>query len=533
MITVQNSVSKEENFRNTLLQLSDLCQKALQNFQKVEIDPTFYSLGCTLYTQLEPISPTMSKGRVRIFYRGLNRNRTYISEEFANELIASLPYTPVKGIFDAEDVDYTDHGEKNSEGRIYGLVMAEPNFAWEKHIDSDGIIREYACADVLYYTALYPEAKLIPGSSQSMEIFPDTMEGEWGIWEDGEAYFHFKHGGLFGLQILGTKTEPCFEGAAFFSLQDNLTELVNYMDSLNTINKEEDAKMEHTLFRLSDSDKASLIATALNPNFTEEGNWELSSIVLDVYDDYALIGDVSSGGYKRAYYTKDGDNITIKEVVDVYVVDVTATEQAALEAMKAVGGTYEAANTAYVEATEQVSTLQASLDEANEKIVELESAKTATLDSTDDTTSSTDAPALDNSLVEKEAEWEAKLQEEVNKYTALESEKVRLEQANADLISDNEALKNFKVQIETEKKEAILSKYADHLSEEKYNEFKSNIEKYSIEDFDKEVVYASATSDPSIFNKTTDSTPAMYFKGDINTSGLSSMERLIEKHKRR
>jgi hypothetical protein len=43
--------------------------------------------------------------------------------------------------------------------------MAEPNFAWEDHLDSDGVTRTYACADVILYTALYNEAKMIPGSS--------------------------------------------------------------------------------------------------------------------------------------------------------------------------------------------------------------------------------------------------------------------------------------------------------------------------------------------------------------------------------
>ena len=52
-------------------------------------------LDVTLYGNAEEITPTLSKCRVRIFYKGLNRNRTYISDDFANQLIASLPYTPV------------------------------------------------------------------------------------------------------------------------------------------------------------------------------------------------------------------------------------------------------------------------------------------------------------------------------------------------------------------------------------------------------------------------------------------------------
>ena len=44
-----------------------------------------------VYGDLQPYSNTISKARVRIFYRGLNRNYSYISDEFAEKLISSLP----------------------------------------------------------------------------------------------------------------------------------------------------------------------------------------------------------------------------------------------------------------------------------------------------------------------------------------------------------------------------------------------------------------------------------------------------------
>ena len=73
-------------------------------------------LDISLYGDMTKVNDITSKCRVRIFYKGLNRNRTFISEEFANKLIASLPYVPIKGIFDKDDVDYTAHGWKNSAG---------------------------------------------------------------------------------------------------------------------------------------------------------------------------------------------------------------------------------------------------------------------------------------------------------------------------------------------------------------------------------------------------------------------------------
>ena len=64
----------------------------------------------TYFENLEQISPVLSKSRCRIFYKGKNRNGTFITDEFAEKLLSTLPYTPVKGIYDNFNDDYTDHG---------------------------------------------------------------------------------------------------------------------------------------------------------------------------------------------------------------------------------------------------------------------------------------------------------------------------------------------------------------------------------------------------------------------------------------
>lgn len=171
----------------------------------------------TVYGKMEKFSDTISKGRCRIFYKGGNRNGTYITDEFAEKLMASAPYAPVKGIYDGDD--YTDHGKARTEGRIYGVVPANPNFTWERHVDVDGIEREYACCDVLYYTALYKEAGEIDGKGQSMELFRKTLKGAW-QYISGKKYFVFSEGGFLGLQALGDDVEPCFEGAGFYSKEN-------------------------------------------------------------------------------------------------------------------------------------------------------------------------------------------------------------------------------------------------------------------------------------------------------------------------
>ena len=95
----------------------------------MELDKKLREFQVVVYGNLEKYSETISKGRCRIFYKGANRNGTYITDEFAEQLISTLPYAPVKGIYDEFSEDFTDHGTERNQGRIYGIVPADPNFA--------------------------------------------------------------------------------------------------------------------------------------------------------------------------------------------------------------------------------------------------------------------------------------------------------------------------------------------------------------------------------------------------------------------
>ena len=184
------------------------------------------SFDVQVYGDLVPYSPTISKARVRIFYRGLNRNWSYITDEYANKIISSLPYAPVKGIYDDEGQDYTDHGNGiRSLGKAYGVIPENNHGEWERHIDTDGIERIYYCCDILLWTALYENAKKIPGKGQSMELDEKSIKGEWTDFGTFEA-FVFTEGNFLGLQVLGDNVEPCFEGAAFYALKQDFSEIM-------------------------------------------------------------------------------------------------------------------------------------------------------------------------------------------------------------------------------------------------------------------------------------------------------------------
>ena len=480
----------------------------------MNFDDVNLKFDVTTYGQMEQVSDTLSKCRVRIFYKGLNRNRTYISDSFAQQLIDSLPYAPVKGIFDSDSMDFEDHGEENTDGRIYGIVPENPNFAWELHTDDDGIQRNYATADVFLFTGLYPEAKLVIDKPQSMEIYKKTFRGEWKIWEDGKPYFHFEKGCLVGLQTLGEDVEPCFEGAAFFSLCKELKDCIDSIKQVDNYTKKEGEKMDKTLFRISDNEKAEILFDLINPNFNDEGGWQLNGFITDVYDDYALY--VGKDGYHRAYYSKDGDSVVLGEIVSVKIADVTESEYAALEAMKAIGS-YEEVNQSYADMKTSVEALEADKvalenekTECENKISELESTKAE----------------IENSLADKDA----KIEEYENTISEISAEKLRLENEKNDIIVEKENLEAFKANVETEQKIAIIDEFSAHLTDEQISTFKENMDNFAVVDFKKEVCMAAYDGNPTMFSKKEEENNLIFKGGDTGVIESGALK-ILNKHR--
>lgn len=468
----------------------------------MDLEKKYRLLDVTLYGDVDSLSDTLSKCRVRIFYRGLNRNRTYISDNFANQLIKSLPYSPIKGIFNKDTLDFEDHGERSDEGRIYGIIPENPNFAWEKHVDEDGVEREYACADVFLYTALYPEAKLIPGKAQSMEIHDVGLKGEWKIWEgDQQPYYEFYSGHLLGLQTLGDEVEPCFEGSAFFSLVKEVKEMCDYIKKFSA--KEDDEKkmekqVNKNLFQLSDNEKCELLYDALN---SSEDNL---IFVCCVYDEYAIAYDSNERKYIRAYYTKDdnANTVTITKTENCYMVDVNEVEKIALDAVRTIGS---------------FSEIKEKIDEQNAEIENL----------------TKENETYSEQLKEKDEMFEAdkaKLEAYENNIEEKEAEIVRLSQLNADITNEKSELESFKKQIETEQKEAIIKEFAAYLSEEQVGKFKEDFDKYSVKDFKKEVCTTAYESSVTLFNKKEASNADLIYVGNSKSTETGAI-RLLDQYK--
>lgn len=428
------------------------------------------SFEIEIFSLGEKFNEILTKGRARIFYKGQNRNHTYITEEFANKLLATVIYCPVKGIWLEEEEDFFTHGEERTEGKIYGIVPVEHNFAWEEHLDKDGNIRNYACVDVLVYTGIYPEANKIIGKPLSMELFPPSIKGSW-VKIDNEMCFKYTDASFAGLQVLGEKIEPCFEGAAYYSWVEDYKNLyTQIIKSTLCLEQGGHTKMPEKInFKLSDGDKFDLIWKEVNPLFNEENDWVISCSVGQVYDNYAVCYNYEEKEYFRLYFEKNEDNLDFKKREKCYMMDVTEEEKSTLEKLAALNGTY-------VQVGEKYESMSAALDELTNNY------NTATA-------------SLQN------------IQEELNSMTEkynLQVDKTNEVQGQLDNLQTEFNLKDDKINelttIVNSVKEEMINKFALKLGDETVNIYREKLETYSLSDLEKELSYELVKATPNLFN---------------------------------
>ena len=458
------------------------------------------TFSLSLYGNITAYNKTLSLARCRIFYKGGNRNGTYITDEFAEKLIASLPYAPVKGIYDSMAEDFTDHGTQRYQGRIYGVVPVDNHFAWEKHLDKDGIEREYACTDVLLYTAIYrKEALDIVECAQSMELYADAIDGEW-KFIDGKKYFVFTDGCFLGLQALGEDFEPCFEGAGFYTLiAETLAERMQQFELQSKLDVGGEEQMN---FKLSDDQKYNMIWTLLNPRFNEENGYVMDYSVCDVYDEYAIVFGFENRTYERAYYTKDDatDSLEITKKENCFIVDVNEEEKRALEMLHQLNGdTYEKVDENYTSLNEQVETL------TTEKS-ELESTYSQKFEEQEQTIAT---------LQQEKADVEESLNGVKSDYEVAQSTIDTLTQ-------EKEALETFKADTLKKEKEAVLEHYSALLESEEIESFKEKIDEMSKEELDRELAYTLVQSKPTLFS-TNEDNPGYVPKGNNAPEGIEGI----------
>lgn len=229
-------------------------------------------------------------------------------------------------------------------------------------------------------------------------------------------------------------------------------------------------------FKLSDAQKFEALWALLNPEFNEEGNWTVNYGITAVYDNYALAVNYENGDMVRAYYTKDDSNdmVELGEIVKCYVMDITEAEKNTIDTLRALNGdTYEVVSDVLTNAQEnfeKISEFSTKIEELNTQISTLE----------------TERDNANGQVAEYTEKWESAN----NAITALNEE------------LDN--LKAYKLNIETEQKNAVIDEYSEHLSEEILNSYREKISEYDVEELDMRLAYELKKSNSSIFTKNSD-----------------------------
>lgn len=350
--------------------------------------PVPSSFTAFTFGELQPTSnPMISQARLALFYKEDNRNQSFFTSEMSDKLIARAIGTPIVGHYDEEKGDFTQHTGKQAQK--YGYIPQEHNFAWEERVDEDGVTRTYACFDVHLFTGRHPEAKQIIGKKQSMELDPDSISGQWRTIK-GKELFVFEDALLSGCCVLGDDYEPCFEGSMFFSLQEK-TEFIAYLNAvregIHSFMKEalEDVSDEPQIeggttqmklnFGWAEDDARNAIVAALNPDFTEEKGWLISSVIIgEIADGSLLTYNLEKSVYEvYTSETNEEGEVVLTAVEDKYY-DVIENGQR--DALLKAEADLETVNGEFATYKEEQEALIASLNEKNEaataQIAELE-----------------------------------------------------------------------------------------------------------------------------------------------------------------
>lgn len=435
------------------------------------------SFSCTPYS-FEQISPLISKGRVRLFYLGLNRNGGFITKEYAEQkLLPSLPGAPIIGHYEEEEGDFTSHMTDRNIRRAYGFVPTEANIDWEKHLDSDGIERTYVCCDIFLWTGRFDAAKEIIGKPHSLELMPESIKGSWKKVEGYKEGFVYTDGVFLGLSVLGEKVEPCFEGAAFYEL---LTQFNLFMQTKYT---KIGGIKEMINYRLKNDEKYAKLFSALNPNFTEEGKWEYEKEIVNYSDNSILSFNPIENTYSLIPYSKNEQEQIIFEsempaVVQAYSVDNFSKWEEFTQKLE--DNSFEGIISSYNTMQEELSMKSTNLEE-----------KTETVESLDKTV---------KTLKREKEELESKKVELEEMIATSKTEKENLERTNASLMKELEDFKTEKNAFELKQKQEKLYSFKDFISEQDYQNISNELNNFSMLDLEKELAYFSIKRKPELLN---------------------------------
>ena len=381
------------------------------------------------------ISPLISACDIKVLYLNENRNRSFISKEVATEMAKSLRGSPIVAAYSEKTEDFLDHGDvitMDAEGvhfscltKPYGFVSPDAKVWFQDFEDTNDfgetVIRTYLMTTGYLWTGAYPEANLAidEGRAQSMELNEDTIQGHWSIKGNSNVQFYIIDDAIVEkLCILGEDIEPCFEGA-------------------------------------------SVTAPDVSKNFTMDKTFTKSLYDMMIELKFALKGGKTTmDDIKTIELETPVETVpTLETPVETPVETVeTPTETSAEFSENSEGNDVQTVTPEIQENIEpSISDSFAKKDDEKEK------------DKKDG-----DKPTEDKKDEEDD--------EEKKKYELLQAQYSELQSKFEALQNEFSALTEFKNNVETEKKEQLLTEFS--LDESTVNEFKQNLSKYSYDELE-------------------------------------------------
>lgn len=195
----------------------------------LSVPATIYSFGETYgLTQNKYVTPA----KLKIFYVGKTGDNRVFTKQFSDQLLQTLPGTPVVAYYNEESDDFIGH---NHTQYVFGYV---PETATIGYISDGGL--QFAITDVVLFTGrndnIGAVASKIIGHAHSLELDPATVEYTIVRASNKIESITFNKGHFIGLSVLGNNEQPAFSGSAFFSADD--AELKTFVDSFKEFKQE-------------------------------------------------------------------------------------------------------------------------------------------------------------------------------------------------------------------------------------------------------------------------------------------------------
>lgn len=398
------------------------------------------------FINLQPldINPLMSKCEIKVLYLGENRNHSYITKEVATDMAKTLRGAPIVGYYKEEKEDFADHGHRvifDDEGVKfecltipYGFVAPDAKVWFQTFEDTDDfgnkVEREYMMTTGYLWTGQFEECKLAvsEGRPQSMELDEETLDGNWSTnVKTGMDFFIINDAIFSKLCILGDDVEPCFEGARVTA-----------------------PEVSTSFTKVDESFKNTLYSMIQDLKFVLEGGRNMEEIENVVTNEESLVEEP--------------------------IVETPVVEETSMAAEKEAPVVEE--ETAVEEITENKEDIIEENNVVEESVVEEEKVEEKTIS----TETNENSEITNENDVNSEKSHSKKIEDSLERNFTLE-DYLELQNKYAALEEENAKLIEFKMQVENEKKDALINSFY-MLSDEDKADVIANKVNYSLDEIE-------------------------------------------------